>query len=196
MSPVRACMLGCFSCVQLFVTPWIVALQAPLSMEVFQARILEWVAKPSSRGSSWPRDLPRLQHCRQILYCWATREAHHVIHAHTKSYICVLFIFSKTRWHSFMFDLLITPGFSVLLLARKHSEFSSLLARSHLYPQPDCLFQCPPLWVTLFLIWGLFGNGLTLDSACLQGLHLGASCWSGIVYSFGLLSSPAPLILM
>ena len=39
-----------FSCVQLFVTPWTVACQAPLSMRILQAGILEWVA--SSRGSS------------------------------------------------------------------------------------------------------------------------------------------------
>ena len=30
--------------------------QAPLSMGILQARILEWVAVPSSRGSSQPRD--------------------------------------------------------------------------------------------------------------------------------------------
>ena len=38
-------------------TSWTVAHQAPLSMGIFQARILEWVAMPSSRGSSRPRDL-------------------------------------------------------------------------------------------------------------------------------------------
>ena len=61
-----------FSCVQLCVTPWTVARQAPLSMGIFQARILKWVAMPSSRGSSQPRD----QTCvscvsctgRQVLY--------------------------------------------------------------------------------------------------------------------------------
>ena len=36
--------------------PWIVAHQAPLSMGILQARILEWVAIPSSRGSSQPRN--------------------------------------------------------------------------------------------------------------------------------------------
>ena len=43
----------CVHCshIQLFATPWTVALQAPLSM----ARILEWVATPSSRGSSQVR---------------------------------------------------------------------------------------------------------------------------------------------
>ena len=38
--------------VLLFVTPWTVADQAPLSMGLIQARILEWIAMPSSRGSS------------------------------------------------------------------------------------------------------------------------------------------------
>ena len=40
---------------------------------ILQARILEWVAMPFSRGSSWPRDwiqhLLPLLHCRHILYC-------------------------------------------------------------------------------------------------------------------------------
>ena len=46
---------------------------------ILQARILEWVAMPSSRGSSWPRDgnhiCLHLLHCRQILYHWTTWEA-------------------------------------------------------------------------------------------------------------------------
>ena len=33
---------------------WAIAHQAPLSMGILQARILEWVAMPSSRGSSQP----------------------------------------------------------------------------------------------------------------------------------------------
>ena len=39
-----------------FVTPWTVAHQAPLSMGILQARILEWIAMPSSRGPSQHRD--------------------------------------------------------------------------------------------------------------------------------------------
>ena len=42
--------------VQLFLTPSTVAHQAPLSMGILQARILEWVAMPCSRESSQPRD--------------------------------------------------------------------------------------------------------------------------------------------
>ena len=46
---VRACMLSRFSYVRLFAILWTVDLQAPLSMGILWARILEWAAKPSSR---------------------------------------------------------------------------------------------------------------------------------------------------
>ena len=59
-------------CVQLSATPWTVAHQAALSMKLFQARILEWVAISSSRGSSWSRDWTHVScvSCisRQIFY--------------------------------------------------------------------------------------------------------------------------------
>ena len=55
------------SSVGLFATPLTVAHQAPLSMETLQARILEWVAMPSSRGSIQGLNLG-LPHCRRILY--------------------------------------------------------------------------------------------------------------------------------
>ena len=45
---------------------------------ISQARILEWVAGPSSRGPSQGLNpcLLRFPNYRWILYCWATREAH------------------------------------------------------------------------------------------------------------------------
>ena len=43
--------------VQLFVTPWTTACQAPLSVEIFQTRI--WSGLPC----------PVLPHCRRMLYC-------------------------------------------------------------------------------------------------------------------------------
>ena len=45
-----------------FAIPWTTAYQAPLSMGILQARILEWVAMPSSRGSSQPRDPTHVTH--------------------------------------------------------------------------------------------------------------------------------------
>ena len=48
--------LSCFSPVWLFVKLWTVAHQAPLSMGSSRQEHWEWVAMPSSKGSSWPRD--------------------------------------------------------------------------------------------------------------------------------------------
>ena len=46
---------------------------------ILQVRILQWVAIPFSRGSSWPRDWTHVSHVscigRWVPYHWATREA-------------------------------------------------------------------------------------------------------------------------
>ena len=59
-----------------FATPWTVASQTPLSMGILQAKILEWVAVSSSRGSSQPRDRTSVfsVSCigRRVLYTSAT----------------------------------------------------------------------------------------------------------------------------
>ena len=47
-------------CLCIPLTLWTVARQAPLSMGILQARILEWVAIPFSRGSSRYRDQTRV----------------------------------------------------------------------------------------------------------------------------------------
>ena len=52
------------------------SLQAPLSMGILQARVLEWVAMPSSRGSSQPKDQPQVSRVADGFFTvWATREA-------------------------------------------------------------------------------------------------------------------------
>ena len=43
-------------------TSWTVAHQAPLSMRILQASILEWVAMPSSRGSSRAAEKAVIKH--------------------------------------------------------------------------------------------------------------------------------------
>ena len=48
--------MNLLSCVRLFVIPLTVAYQAPMSVGILQARILEWAAISFSRGSSQPRD--------------------------------------------------------------------------------------------------------------------------------------------
>ena len=67
-----AFVLSCCSRVWLFVTLWAIACQAPLSMGILQARILEWVAMPSSRGPFQTRDRTCVSYVsctgRQVLY--------------------------------------------------------------------------------------------------------------------------------
>jgi len=53
--------------------PMAVAHQAPLSMGILQARMLEWVAMPSSRGSSQPRDRTQVSYIGgRFFTIWAT----------------------------------------------------------------------------------------------------------------------------
>ena len=52
----RMCCTLLLSPIQLFVTPWTVARQAPLSMGILQTSMLEWIVILFSRGSSQPRD--------------------------------------------------------------------------------------------------------------------------------------------
>ena len=57
-------------------TPWTVACQAPLSIGILQAGILEWVAMPSSGGSSQTRDQTQVSCIAGgFLTIRATREA-------------------------------------------------------------------------------------------------------------------------
>ena len=70
--------------VQLFATPWTIAYQAPLSMRILQARILEWVSIPFSKESSWPRDWTQVSCIAgKFFTIWTTREAQGVC-------VCVL----------------------------------------------------------------------------------------------------------
>ena len=56
-----ACILSFFSCVGLC-DPMDCSLPGSSVHGILQARILEWVAMPSSRGSSWPRDRTRVSY--------------------------------------------------------------------------------------------------------------------------------------
>ena len=63
---------------------------------ILQVRILEWVAMPSSRGSSWCRD----RNCVSYISCIGRRTLYHqchlgsaYTHAHTHTYTHIVFIF-------------------------------------------------------------------------------------------------------
>ena len=74
-----ACVLRC-SVVSDFRQPYGYSLPGSAVYGILQARILEWVAICSSRGSSQPKDWTCIScvSCigRRILYHWATWEAH------------------------------------------------------------------------------------------------------------------------
>ena len=60
-----------------FVTPKVCSPPSSSVHEIFQARILEWVAMPSSRVSSWPRDQTQVLYTTGGFFTdWATREVH------------------------------------------------------------------------------------------------------------------------
>ena len=71
-----AACVSSLSHIRLFVTPWTVAHQACLSTGILQARILGWVAMPSSRVSPQSRDWTQVS-CISSWYftIWATKEA-------------------------------------------------------------------------------------------------------------------------
>ena len=69
---------------------------------ILQARILEWVAVPSSRGSSQPRNtnpcLLCLLHCRQVLYPLSHLGSPlHVDYLHFSIHVFIGFIFLLTK---------------------------------------------------------------------------------------------------
>ena len=106
----RACGL---SCVRLFGTPWTVSHQAPLSMEFFQARILERVAFSYSSGSSQPRDQAHISFVcctgQQILCRWATGEAPGFSTADfslSSSGALIHSILSTNQWSSLLVNIL------------------------------------------------------------------------------------------
>ena len=64
--------LSHFSHVQLFATLWTITLAGSSVHGISQARVLEWAAMPSSRGSSQPRDGT----CVSYISCIG-RQVHH-----------------------------------------------------------------------------------------------------------------------
>ena len=67
------CVLGAQSCLTLC-SPANCSLPVSSVHEILQARILEWVAMPSSRGSYWPRDWTWVSSIEgRFFTIWATR---------------------------------------------------------------------------------------------------------------------------
>ena len=70
---------------------------------ISQAWILEWVGISFSTESSQPKDQTHFS-CivRQILYYWATTEAHKLLHSHVKKKVSII-IFYHMVWFYFVY---------------------------------------------------------------------------------------------
>ena len=75
----RAALSWLLSCVRLFVTLLTVAGLAPLSMGLFQARLLEWVHALLQGIFPTQGSNPGLLHCRKILYCLSHQESPRIL---------------------------------------------------------------------------------------------------------------------
>ena len=126
----HGCMVSRFSHVQLFATSWTVAHQAPLSMWFSsQEYWSEFPLESVTRGifpTQWSNSrLLWLLHCRQILYCWATREEPFYSELKAKGYIIDVAI----EWKKIFFtiSLSITRNLRVFLKRQinKVSKMSS-----------------------------------------------------------------------
>ena len=131
-------MLSRFGCVWLFATPWTIPPGSSVH-GILQTRILEWVAMPSSRGSSQPRDLT----CISYVSCIGKRILYHPIlrlHINKQHFI-----------HWFFFSVSTIQLLTVL---------SCLFADALLHPDPSCWLspyipasKCHPSLSPLRLAW-------------------------------------------
>ena len=78
------CMLSCFSCVQLFASLCTVACQAPLCMGFSRQEFWSGSLCPPQGLFQIQGSNLHLLHYRQVLYCWAIREAHY------NEYVCAI----------------------------------------------------------------------------------------------------------
>ena len=124
--------------IQLFATLWTVAHQAPLSMGILQARILEWIAIPSSRGSSQLRDRNQVSHIADGFFTiWTTREA---------PLLKIPFVCSVTNSCPTLWDLMVysPPGSSVhgILQARILEWVATSFSMGSSWPRDRTSVSC------------------------------------------------------
>ena len=87
--------------------------QVPLSME-FQAKILEWLIIPFSRGSFWPKDRTRVSHITgRFFTVWAIKEAHNGISFSNKNKLSINTCYNMNK-------------------SRKHAKWKKPVTESHL----------------------------------------------------------------
>ena len=150
-------MLSHFSHVWLFVTLWTVVHQAPLSVGILQARIVEWVAMSSSRGSFQPRDRTQVSCIAGAFFTvWATKEALIKIYLSsnnipcTFTFLCLLLCYDLHEdkgWLSFESE----PPYLAQGLVHTSSSVNIFLIKqwiSHLFGEVNTVCGSMGLWST------------------------------------------------
>ena len=80
---------------------------------ILQARILEWVAMPFSRGSSQPRDRTQVSHIAgRFFIIWATQEAEYHLSVEPKKYNRLMNTTKKKQIHRYREQ---TSGYQVAI---------------------------------------------------------------------------------
>ena len=151
--------------------PWTAACQTPLSMGILPARVMEWVAMPSSRGSPQPRDRTQVSCIAGGFFIsWATSqdqcrlaEAYFCLNVLLVESVCVflcsLFVMrqhlmtvrmwqnrkpSTSSFHSFIQISLPTQPRLHQLLCQFHKWVSPVSSgESQISPTPHCHFGSP-----------------------------------------------------
>ena len=119
---------------------------------ILQARILEWVAMPFSRGSSWPRDWTWVSCTAAVFFTiWATREAQSIL-----SYIAFLWG-KKKSWTGLDIGKLFFKSWAEKIISFNWKALS-ILTRSTRLNDPL------PVLVTLFLFIQIQSVNQLLDT--------------------------------
>ena len=175
--------------------------------EILQARILEWVAIPFSRGSSWPRDWTGVS-CigKQILYHWASREMSPATPTRAvnnfesgtseNGLICSfmkrgLLLSWTTSWSEQLLascsatDLWNTEDKGLCLLETHAKERKGLLRCvldqvTPQHPPKDAHLQCPEP-VIIFLTWQRDLAGVMTVRVFTMGDDPGSSAWASLI---------------
>ena len=122
---------------------------------ILQARILEWVPVPFSRGSSQPRS-PALQAPGSS---WATREAYFIL----KIYLIIITILNKENWDPTIRIMILLPH-RLLWWDKLWSLWMGVRGgpgrEAHTHYNTYCHRECPQAWTFFFFYFflKLFGR--------------------------------------
>ena len=141
--------------------PWTIAPEAPLSVGIFQTRILEWAAIPFSGGSSQPRDWT-LVSCRWVLY--------HLRSLHSMMTKTTFFFFSRLllkKWWYFMFSCFFFNILNFLVFLRVVADQICILRKEVFVffkfafgcTGPHCCSRFSLLWFAAFSSLWIFCGG-------------------------------------